>query len=189
VNGAAGGIETAPATKSRPGWERRVECLLLDIALGSRDDTTGTYVQKPQKGTVCSRCHRRHCRCIYRRVPCLAVAAVAVSVALDRACACFVADASSALSVVAARETTMTMTIGVSRTLNVRIDCPIFATINSSFMKSYSLYPWNGQKYPENGLKFGQNYASEWPKVSARLAKSIFANGQKILRVGARCSR
>jgi hypothetical protein len=53
---------------------------------------------------VCSRCHRRHCRCFYRRVPCFAVAAVAVSVALDRAC--FVADASSALSVVAARETT-----------------------------------------------------------------------------------
>jgi hypothetical protein len=53
-------------------------------------------------------------------------------------------------------------------------------------MKMYSLYPWNGQKYPENVLKFGVNYSSEWPKVSTRLAKSIFANGQKILRVGAR---
>ena len=185
MKGASRALEPAPATKSRPGWERHVECLLLDIALGSRDVTTGTYVQKPQKVTVCSRCHRRHCRCFHRRVPCLAVAAIAVSVALDRAC--FVADASSALSVVAARETTTTMTttIGVSRTLNVRIDCPIFAMINSSFVKSYSLYPWNGQKYPENGLKFGQNYSTEWPKVSTRLAKSIFANGRGLARAAA----
>jgi hypothetical protein len=37
VNGATGGVEPAPTTKNRPGWERRVECLLLDIALGSHD--------------------------------------------------------------------------------------------------------------------------------------------------------
>jgi hypothetical protein len=39
ANGATGGVEPAPATKNRPGWERRVECLLLEIALGSRDVT------------------------------------------------------------------------------------------------------------------------------------------------------
>jgi hypothetical protein len=39
VNGATGGVEQAQATKSRPGCERRVECLLLEIALGIRDVT------------------------------------------------------------------------------------------------------------------------------------------------------
>jgi hypothetical protein len=37
VNGATGGVEPAPATKSRPGWQRRVERLLLDIVLGLHD--------------------------------------------------------------------------------------------------------------------------------------------------------
>jgi hypothetical protein len=39
VNGATGGVEQAPTTKNRPGWQRRVECLLLEIALGLRDVT------------------------------------------------------------------------------------------------------------------------------------------------------
>jgi hypothetical protein len=37
VNEATGALEPAPTTKNRPGWERRVECLLLEIALGSHD--------------------------------------------------------------------------------------------------------------------------------------------------------
>jgi hypothetical protein len=55
----------------------------------------------------------------------------------------------------------------------VQIDCPIFATINSSFVKSYVSMEW-------------PKVSSEWSKVRSKLfygmAKSINPIGQKYLR-------